>query len=134
MPTYDKAVLGEQSRRLGFVSASFEKVTRLAEVLRFFNETDELREALALKGGTAINLTVFDLPRLSVDIDLDFTQNLSREETRIKRVRINELLKLYMTAEGYTETIKSKRTHILDSFVYAYINSAGSIRTLAAAT
>ncbi|MDD4591841.1 MAG: nucleotidyl transferase AbiEii/AbiGii toxin family protein [Parabacteroides sp.] len=33
-----------------------------------------------LKGGTAINLLFFNLPRLSVDIDLDFCQNLSREE------------------------------------------------------
>jgi len=29
-------------------------------------------EAFALKGGTAINLFVRDLPRLSVDIDLTF--------------------------------------------------------------
>ena len=32
---------------------------------------------LALKGGTAINLTVFDLPRLSVDIDPDCLYVLS---------------------------------------------------------
>ena len=35
---------------------------------------------LLLKGGTAINLTVFDLPRLSVDIDMDFVPNLPRED------------------------------------------------------
>ena len=29
-----------------------------------------VRNALALKGGTAINLTIFNLPRLSVDIDM----------------------------------------------------------------
>jgi predicted nucleotidyltransferase component of viral defense system len=39
-----------------------------------------LFEHLALKGGTAINLTIFNLPRLSVDIDLDYTQNVDREE------------------------------------------------------
>ena len=39
-----------------------------------------LSETLALKGGTAINLTIFNLPRLSVDIDLDFSQNLPRTE------------------------------------------------------
>jgi len=39
-----------------------------------------LTDCLALKGGTAINLTIFDLPRLSVDIDLDFSQMLSRQE------------------------------------------------------
>jgi hypothetical protein len=102
MPTFDKAVLTEQARRLGFLTAPFEKMTRLTEILRFLNDSDELRESLAIKGGTAINLTVFNLPRLSVDIDLDFTVNLSREETRRSRDRISELLGMYMTAEGYT--------------------------------
>ena len=44
-------------------------------------ESDELlSEGIALKGGTAINLTVFDLPRLSVDIDLDYCRSIDREE------------------------------------------------------
>jgi len=126
MPKYDKAVLTEQARQLGFLTAPFEKMSRLAEILRFLNETGELKEMLALKGGTAINLTVFNLPRLSVDIDLDFTMNLTKEETRIKRNRIKELLELYMKAEGYTLKGKSKSTYILDSFVYSYTNAAGN--------
>jgi len=126
MPKYDKTVLTEQARRLGFITASFEKMTRLTEILRFLNDTDELRESLALKGGTAINLTMFNLPRLSVDIDLDFTENLTREETRIRRDKINELLERYMTAEGYAKHGKSKNTHILDSYVYSYTNIAGN--------
>nr|WP_321305846.1 nucleotidyl transferase AbiEii/AbiGii toxin family protein [uncultured Sphaerochaeta sp.] len=39
-----------------------------------------MKNNLALKGGTAINLTIFSLPRLSVDIDLDFTNNCSRAQ------------------------------------------------------
>jgi predicted nucleotidyltransferase component of viral defense system len=132
MPTYDRVVLTEQARRLGFPAAPFEKMTRLTEILRFLNEADELRELLALKGGTAINLTMFNLPRLSVDVDLDFTVNLTREETRAKRDRIGKLLELYMTAEGYVKHGKSKRTHILDSFVYAYTNAAGNFDNIKA--
>jgi len=98
----------------------------LTAVLRFLNESEILRESLALKGGTAINLTVFNLPRLSMDIDLDFTENLNREDTREKRVKVNELLELYMAAEGYTQKGKTKRTHILDSYVYSYTNVAGN--------
>jgi predicted nucleotidyltransferase component of viral defense system len=126
MRTYDKAVLAEQARKLGFLTAPFEKMSRLTEVLRFLNDTEELRELLALKGGTAINLTMFDLPRLSVDIDLDFTVNLTKEETREKRDRIGKLLGMHMTADGYTLKDKSKSTYILDSFVYSYINAAGN--------
>jgi predicted nucleotidyltransferase component of viral defense system len=126
MPIYNKIVLTDQARQLGFIAAPFEKMTRLTEILRFLNGTDELRDSLALKGGTAINLTLFSLPRLSVDIDLDFTENLTREETRTRRDRINELLERYMAAEGYTIHEKSKRTHILDSYIYSYINIAGN--------
>jgi len=126
MPTYNKTVLAEQSQQLGFLTTPFEKMTRLTEILRFLNDSEELRESLAIKGGTAINLTVFNLPRLSVDIDLDFTENLTREETRTKRKKISERLELYMAAEGYTKHNKSKSTHILDSYVYSYLNVAGN--------
>ena len=126
MPTYSKTLLTEQSRLLGFLTAPFEKMIRLSEILRFLNESDELRESLAIKGGTAINLTVFELPRLSVDIDLDFTENLTKEDTRIKRENISERLELYMAAEGYTKHSKSKSTYILDSSVYSYLNVAGN--------
>jgi predicted nucleotidyltransferase component of viral defense system len=44
----------------------------LTEILKFFENDTLLGNSLALKGGTAINLTIFDLPRLSVDIDMDF--------------------------------------------------------------
>lgn len=124
MPMYDKAMLAGQARRLGFITAQFEKMSRLTGILRFLNDMDELRELLALKGGTAINLTVFDLPRLSVDIDLDFTENLTREETVVRRSRISDLLERYMTAEGYTLKSTSKHTQALDSFVYSYTNTA----------
>ena len=126
MPTYDKTMLAEQARRFGFIASPFEKMSRLTGILRFLNETDELREALALKGGTAINLTMFNLPRLSVDVDLDFNLNLGRDETRVKRDKINDLLELYMAAEGYMKKGKSKRTYILDSCVYSYTNVAGN--------
>ena len=55
---------------------TFEKVLRLKEILKFLNEDKFLREYLLLKGGTAINLTVFNLPRLSVDIDMDYTPKM----------------------------------------------------------
>jgi hypothetical protein len=48
------------------------------------------------------------------------------EEIRTWRNRIGELLERHMTAEGYSQKGKSKHTHILDSFVYSYINAAGN--------
>lgn len=125
MPKYEKTWLSEKSKEYGVVRDTFEKVCRLRDVLKFFDESSLLCDNLALKGGTAINLLFFNLPRLSVDIDLDFCQNLSREEMLNTRQRITELLKKFMAAEGYTLSPKSKSPHSLDSFVFDYFNSAG---------
>ena len=130
MPIYDKLALGKKARELGFVRDAFEKMSRLTEVLRFIGVQPELKSFLALKGGTAINLTIFNLPRLSVDIDFDFAVNLSKEETAAKRERIKELLGRQMAADGYILNNKSKLTHALDSLVYAYVNSAGNMDNL----
>lgn len=86
---------------------------------------DLLSGSLALKGGTAINLTIFDLPRLSVDIDMDFSNNVPRETMLQERERINDHIGKYMTASGYTFSPKSKQYHALDSFVYEYVNAGG---------
>ena len=84
-----------------------------------------LKNSLALKGGTAINLTIFDLPRLSVDIDLDFAEALGRAEMLEKRGDIAERIRKNMRAHGYTLSEKSKKYHALDSFVYEYQNAGG---------
>ena len=44
----------------------YKQVQLLLEVLPYINN----EECFALKGGTAINMFVRDMPRLSVDIDL----------------------------------------------------------------
>jgi predicted nucleotidyltransferase component of viral defense system len=123
---YDKVNLGKKARELGFVRDAFEKMIRLTAVLQFIGSEPELSALLALKGGTAINLILFSLPRLSVDIDLDFAENLTKEETATARKRVNELLGRHMTGSGYALSEKSKHTHALDSFVYAYTNAAGN--------
>ena len=71
MPIYDKTELARRSKDLSVVRDTFEKVLRLCEILKFFDSSELFRNKLALKGGTAINLLFFYLPRLSVDIDLD---------------------------------------------------------------
>ena len=124
MPTYDKGFLSSKAKELSFVRDTFEKVLRLSKILDFLNKDPLLRKSLALKGGTAINLTIFDLPRLSVDIDLDYTVNESKEEMLENRKIVSEKIKKYMFSEKYELNSKSKTYHSLDSFVFTYINSA----------
>lgn len=125
MMRFDKNILGRKAKELGFVRDTFEKVSRLADVLMFFENDDILSEVLALKGGTAINLTIFDLPRLSVDIDLDYSRDVDRETMEEQRKIITERIQKYMKANGYVLSEKSKMYHALDSFVYEYQNAGG---------
>lgn len=125
MMQFDRILLGRQARELGFVRDTFEKVCRLADVLSFMEGDSVLSDRLALKGGTAINLTIFDLPRLSVDIDMDYSKDVRRESMLDERKIINERLQKYMKASGYVLSGKSKNYHALDSFVYEYTNAGG---------
>ncbi|MEW6622134.1 MAG: nucleotidyl transferase AbiEii/AbiGii toxin family protein [Bacillota bacterium] len=60
------------SEKTGFHKDIIEKAHRLMFILEYINGNAFLRDRLVLKGGTALNLTVFNLPRLSVDLDFDF--------------------------------------------------------------
>ena len=101
-----------------------EKVLRLYSILDYFN--NEFGDVLVLKGGTAINLFVLDLPRLSVDIDLDFNLKIDKEEMLNHRKRIDSIIKGYMEDEGYYLSDKSKFTHSLDSYVFSYTTTSNS--------
>ena len=126
MPIYNKTEIGRVARQYGFVRDTFEKVLRLKEILKYLNEEEYLREHLLLKGGTAINLTIFDLPRLSVDIDMDYTPNDAKEDMLVAREKITTLIKTYMDADGYQLSDGSRFMHSLDAFYYQYINAGGN--------
>ena len=126
MPIYNKVEIGRVAQQQGFVRDTFEKVLRLKEILRYLNEEEYLKEHLLLKGGTAINLTVFNLLRLSVDIDLDYTPNDTKVDMLEAREKITTLIKDYMEAEGYQLSQGSRLTHSLDAFYYQYQNAGGN--------
>ena len=126
MSNYDIIYLGKKAEELGFVRDTLEKVTRLVDILEYFNTNSVLKNSLALKGGTAINLTIFNLPRLSVDIDLDYLITNSREEMLENRDVINTTIDGYMVSRGYSKNPKTKNPHSLDSWVYDYMGASGN--------
>ena len=126
MPKYNRRELDDRAHEYGFNRDMFEKVLRLKTILEFLNSNEYMRDHLLLKGGTAINLTVFNLPRLSVDIDLDFIPNLNRDETINERTRLTEILKRYMEEQGYLLSDMSRFSHSLDAFHFNYVNAAGN--------
>ncbi|MBQ8042645.1 MAG: nucleotidyl transferase AbiEii/AbiGii toxin family protein [Clostridia bacterium] len=116
------------SRETGFIQSTLEKVERLIRILEWLNSDEKLSKLLALKGGTAINTAVFDFPRLSVDIDLDLTDNIGKEEMLEQRKDIHNWIIQYLTASDYRINIaKSKSVYALDSIVAEYIDIKGNI-------
>lgn len=63
---YSKLDLDILALRSGFIRDNLEKVLRLCEILQFITDNPLTVANLALKGGTAINLVVLDMPRLSI--------------------------------------------------------------------
>lgn len=122
---YTKDDLNELAHNLNFVRDTLEKVLRLVKILDFINSNPITKNKLVLKGGTAINLTIFKLPRLSVDIDLDYAENNSREAMLQNREQITEILQKYLQSEQYSISPNSKNYHSLSSIVATYTNSAG---------
>ena len=115
------------AQEYGFVRDTFEKVLRLKEVLKYFNSDSYLQEHLVLKGGTAINMVIFNLPRLSVDINMDYITNGTKDEMAVAREQITVIIKEYMEIDGYQLSSESRFSFSLDSFHYRYRNSAGNM-------
>lgn len=83
----------------GFRPEPLERVFRLAMLLKAIGE--ELGEEMSLRGGTALNLLHLDVPRLSVDIDLDFVGTADAEEAKGRRPAFLDSIEELGRASGY---------------------------------
>ena len=107
-----------------FIKDNVEKVMRLIDILETLFSS-EWKDKLALKGGTAINLFYRNLPRLSVDIDLDYLGQ-TKEEAVADKESIRTYLKSALFQKGYALSDASKYHYALDSYVFQYQNNGGN--------
>lgn len=92
--------LEAEAAETGFGTAALEKVAALLALLEGFNRHPFLKGKLALKGGTALNLFLFDVPRLSVDIDLNYIGAADRETMLAERPKVEEAITAVCQREG----------------------------------
>jgi predicted nucleotidyltransferase component of viral defense system len=85
----------------GFQQDTVEKIYRLTYLLQQIFSDHFLKGQLALKGGTAINSLYFQFPRLSVDIDLDFTNNVTKSEMLQAKQDIGQVLEELLSTFDY---------------------------------
>jgi predicted nucleotidyltransferase component of viral defense system len=114
------------AQKTGFQRDTLEKTVRLYYLLKDLSENSLFRDCFVLKGGTAINLAYFNLPRLSVDIDMDFTKSGKMEDLLPLRREIKNMLFNLLGLQGYTVGTQSKEVHTLDQWTFNYKSIGGN--------
>ena len=84
--------LAREAAATGFQTEPLERVILLLELLEAIRSHPFLKERVVLKGGTALNLFRFDVPRLSVDIDLNYIGAVDRDDMVADRPKIEQAL------------------------------------------
>jgi len=92
--------LQREAASTGFRPEVLEKVLRLLSLLDALRSHPFLRPRVALKGGTALNLFVFDVPRLSVDVDLNYVGATDRATMLAERPKVEEAVQAVCRREG----------------------------------
>lgn len=108
----------------GFIKDNAEKAMRLIDILEGIFST-KWKDKLVLKGGTAINMFYMGMPRLSVDIDLDYIGS-TREEMLADKKALSVYLRDSLFQKNYSLSAASKSYFGLDSFVFQHLNNAGN--------
>jgi len=89
------------SAETGFPAATLERVVRLGELAGDVARHPVLGEALALKGGTPLNLGFGPPQRLSVDLDYNYVAHVERERMLADRPRIEDAVVQLAERHGY---------------------------------
>jgi len=120
--SYEK--LTAQAEATGFRPDVLEKVARLLGLLEALKSHPALKGKLALKGGIALNLFVFKVPRLSVDIDLNYVGAEEREAMLTERPKIEQAVQAVFAREGFTVR-RIPGEHAGGKWSLRYQNAAG---------
>ena len=132
--------LQREAAATGFRPEVLEKVFLLLDLLEAINAHPALSGKLALKGGTALNLFLFDAPRLSVDIDLNYISTKNpvatedyageREAMRADRPHVERTIELIARRLGLTPQTPKKEQHAGRSWVLRYASALGGTDNL----
>jgi predicted nucleotidyltransferase component of viral defense system len=127
MRTYEQML--RAAADAGFSPEPFEKVERLQELLAELDAHPYLRDRLVLKGGTALNLFWLDLPRLSVDIDLNYVGALDRDTMLAERPQVERAVEAVCGRQGL-QVRRVPTDHAGGKWRLSYTTSSGRPGTL----
>jgi predicted nucleotidyltransferase component of viral defense system len=113
----------------GFRIEFLEKVDRLLQLLQTLFRDPYLDKRLALKGGTALNLFHFGLPRLSVDIDLNYIGALDRDTMLEERPQVEQRIRAIAGRQNLT-LARSPTSHAGSKWTFRYASVLGGSGSL----
>lgn len=113
-----------EAEATGFRPDVLEKVAHLLGLLDVIQRHPFLKGKLVLKGGTALNLFIFDVPRLSVDIDLNYVGSEDRAGMLAERPRIEQAAQAVFSREGFTIR-RTPVEHAGGTWALRYENASG---------
>ena len=113
----------------GFRTDSVEKVLRLCAILGRLDRHPTTRGAWLLKGGTALNLLHLDVPRMSVDIDVNYVGAVDRESMLAGRPGFEAALAAVCEREGCTVK-RAQEDHAGGKFRLRFVSVLGGSQNL----
>ena len=123
--TLSKERLLKEMNESGYRQEIIEKVAWLMALLSAIANDSYLTSRLALKGGTALNLFHFNLPRLSVDADLNYIGAIDRETMLEERPEVENRIKNLFERMGL-KMIRHPKEHAGGKMVWRYPSSLGN--------
>ena len=118
----DRRYFTRIARESGFRAGPLETVYRLARLLAGISE--RFGDELLLRGGTALNLLHLDVPRLSVDIVLDFVGTADAEQARQRRPQLLAEIEALAQAAGY-EVAQERASYAMAHLRLSYLDADG---------
>jgi len=95
-----KEKLLSEAETTGFRPEMLEKAMLLLYLLEALFRHPFLKGRLVLKGGTALNLFLAELPRLSIDLDLNYVGAPGLDVMRAERPKVEEAIRAVCEREG----------------------------------
>jgi predicted nucleotidyltransferase component of viral defense system len=117
--------LRDVSAETGFRAEALEKVIRLGELASDVFTHPLLGPALALKGGTALNLAFGPPPRLSVDLDFNYVASVEREVMLRDRPEVERALEQLAHGRKY-RVQRSRHDHAGRKIYLGYRGADGT--------
>ena len=115
----------------GFRPEMVEKAMLLLHLLNSLFRHPFLKKRLVLKGGTALNLFLMHIPRLSIDLDLNYIGSPNLHVMEEEKPKVEEAIRAVCEREGFTVRRGLSEEHAGGKWSLRYRSSLGTGGNLA---